>query len=81
MAYGDESAKQTDFTMVMRITTNGGTDTVLSPAAEEGRTSPAAGGSGAAEPACTTIDLNGAGARMPAADGPERYEVIVRRIR
>jgi hypothetical protein len=79
MAYGDKA--ELNFDGVYRITTNGGTDVVLSPAAEEGRTTPGAGGIGAAEPAITTIDLNGGGALMPAANGPERYQVTIRRLR
>ena len=79
MAYGDKW--ETNVDMVMQITVNGGTDVTLDQAVEEGRTSPAAGGSGAAQPAIATIDLNGAGPLMPAAGGPERYRVVITKLR
>jgi hypothetical protein len=80
MGYGDKIELNVDINM--RITTNGGTDVVLSPAAEDGRLSTAAAdGSGDAQPDITTIDLNGAGPMMPAANGPERYRVRIERVR
>jgi hypothetical protein len=79
MAYGDKW--ETNVDMVMRITVNGGTDVTLDQAAEDGRANPALGGGGAAEPAITTVDLNGAGPLMPAANGSERYRVRIERLR
>ena len=80
MALGDLQDLNID--MLMRITTNGGTDVVLDQAAEDG--SSAGGGAssigGQQHPTVTTVDLNGAGPLMPAANGPERYRVKIERV-
>lgn len=78
MSLGDKQDLNVD--MLMRIVTNGGTDVVLNQAAEDG--SAAGGGAdfGQHNPDITTVDLNGAGPIMPAANGPERYRVRIERV-
>jgi hypothetical protein len=77
MALGDLQDLNVD--MLMRVTTNGGTDVVLDQAAEDG-SSAGPYVFGVQAPAITTVDLNGAGPLMPAANGPERYRVRIERV-